>query len=252
MAWSDERMTAFDVESTGVVPEEARIVQAHLADVGGGQPTTTWDLLVNPGVPIDPGATEVHGITDEMAKGGEPAPGAIGTLAFTMATHIRARRPIIAFNAKYDLTVLDRECRRHGIVPPPWQDALVVDPFVLDKWLDRFRRGSRKLADVCAHYGVRLDAAHDAGEDALATARLAWAIMHKTDAVQGRHPEIIGRRASWKQLRDDVDALQVFQRIAAAEQARGLRDYFERQGKHEEAASVREEWPWIPMEVATC
>jgi hypothetical protein len=33
----------------------------------------------------------------------------------------------------------------------------------------------------------------------------------------------------------------------AADQARGLRDYFERQGKTEEAASVVEDWPIVPV-----
>jgi hypothetical protein len=32
-------------------------------------------------------------------------------------------------------------------VVPEWERALVVDPFVIDKFLHRFRKGSRKLAD---------------------------------------------------------------------------------------------------------
>ena len=35
-------------------------------------------------------------------------------------------------------------------------DGCVVDTFVLDKAVDTYRKGSRKLIDVARHYGVEL------------------------------------------------------------------------------------------------
>ncbi len=55
---------------------------------------------------------------------------------------------------------------------------IVLDPLVLDRHLDRYRRGSRKLADVCAAHGIQLHDAHSADADALAAVRLAWRIAH--------------------------------------------------------------------------
>jgi DNA polymerase-3 subunit epsilon len=249
MAWYDERLCAFDVETTSVDPEQARIVQAHLVFVGGGQAAQTNDWLIDPGVPIPAEATKVHGITDERVRAeGQAAPHVIGMICFAVAQTIRKGVPIVAYNAPYDLTVLDRECRRHGPSPPDWSAIRVIDPLVIDKWADRFRRGSRRLAAVCEHYGVELGTdAHDAGADALAAARLAWKMTHKADLVRARHPEIINRRASWKRVREDLDALEDAQRLWASEQAIGLRAYFEGRGEHEKAATVHGHWPLIPF-----
>ena len=53
-------------------------------------------------------------------------------------------------------------------------DALrpVLDPRVLDKHIDPYRRGGRKLTDLCAHYKVALDGAHSADADAIAACRV--------------------------------------------------------------------------------
>jgi DNA polymerase-3 subunit epsilon len=251
-AWHDGRLMAFDTETTGTDPEEARIVQAHLAHVGGGHEPIHRSFLIDPGIPIPEGATAVHGITTERVRAdGQPAPSAVGLLAFAMTQAIRQGLPVVIFNARYDVTVLDRECRRHGLEPPPWQDARIIDPHVLDKWADRFRRGSRRLQAVCEHYGVEWTGeAHEAGADALMAARLAWRMAKRSDLVQGRHPEIVQRRALWKAVRDDLDALHAYQATWAREQAIGLRDYFTAKGKHEEAATVVGDWPLVPLSAA--
>lgn len=248
MAWHDERYSAFDCETTGVDVETDRIVQASIVSVGGGQPTRASTVLINPGVPIPEEAAAVHGITTAIAEDrGVKAIGAIPALAAQIGVLIRSGRPLVVMNARFDLTMLDRECRRYGADVPDWASLRVVDPFVLDKWLDQFRRGSRRLEATCQHYGVTLpaDEAHDAAVDALAAARLAWKIMHRSDAVQGRHPEIIGRRAHWKAIRDDLDVLHENQAVWAREQAQSLRAYFEGRGEAEKAASVHEDWPVV-------
>ncbi len=88
----------------------------------------------------------------------------------------------------FDLTLLSAELRRHGL--PSLRERLggldpapVVDPYTIDRRVDRYRRGKRNLEAVCGEYGVVLDAAHDAAADALAAARLAHAIA-------GRHPKV--------------------------------------------------------------
>lgn len=246
-AWYDGRMVSFDVESTSVDVETARIVQAHMAYVGGGKDTRTADVLIDPGVEIPDEAAAVHGITTERARiEGVPAPGAIAQLAFALRQVIAVGVPLVAYNVPYDVTVMDRECRRHMIDPPDWSRALFVDPLVIWKWADRFRRGSRNLAAACECFGVELTDAHDAGADALAAVRVAWRMMHKTDLVQGRHPEIIQRRAFWKSIRENLPELQRVQASWYAEQASSLRLYFEGRGEHEKAATVREDWPLVP------
>jgi DNA polymerase-3 subunit epsilon len=250
--WHDGRLTAFDLETTATDPEEARIVSFAISIVGGGLHSEHLSAIVDPGVEIPEEAAAIHGITTERARvEGHPPKTALHAIRGALrATVVDASNPLVIFNARYDLTVLDREFRRHDVEPLDTDRIRVVDPFVIDKWLDRFRRGSRRLSDMAAHYGVELSAedAHGAEADALAAARLAYRMIRRSDSVQGRMPELVARRALWKDARDDLDRLHALQESWAREQAIGLRAHFTRQGQPDKAASVSEDWPIIPFE----
>jgi DNA polymerase-3 subunit epsilon len=74
----------------------------------------------------------------------------------------------------------------------------VIDPLVIDRRFDRYRRGSRKLDAMCAHYGVALDGAHDAGHDAVAAARLAWKQARTYPELAGMGlDELTAAQAGW-------------------------------------------------------
>lgn len=221
--WFDGRLCAFDLETTAADPLEARIVTACVAHVGGGSSTEKRCWIVDPGVEIPAEATAIHHVSTEYAqKCGVSAVAGVVEIAAAVRDAWGHGEPIIAFNACYDLTVLDRELRRYGF--PPLEVGPVVDPFVLDKRIDRFRKGKRTLTAMCAHYGVVLDGAHDSAHDAIAAARLAWRIARTV-------PEI-GRL--------DLGQLQDAQARWYADQAQGLEEYFRRQGK---AETCNREWP---------
>jgi DNA polymerase-3 subunit epsilon len=124
----------------------------------------------------------VHGITDERAKRFGRPPGEVVAEILAAIRSVFARGfPLVVYNAPYDLTLLAAEAERHRLWPLE-VSAPVVDPFVLDKQIDRFRRGKRTLTAATEAYGVALTDAHDAGADAIAAGRLAQAIAR-------RHPE---------------------------------------------------------------
>lgn len=176
VGWATRPMVAFDTETTGPLPAEARIVTACVVTVNAGDPNPrTW--LADPGVDIPAEATAVHGITTDHARahGADPAKVADEILTVLLDTWA-AGRPVVAYNASYDLTVLDAELRRHGVTDGIPMVGPVIDPLVLDRGLDRYRRGKRTLTAACEHYRVRIDGAHDATADALAAARVAWRI----------------------------------------------------------------------------
>jgi DNA polymerase III epsilon subunit-like protein len=52
----------------------------------------------------------------------------------------------------------------------------VVDPLVIDRALDRYRKGKRTLTETSKHYRVPISEqdAHGATADALCAARVAW------------------------------------------------------------------------------
>lgn len=255
MTWHDRPLIGFDLETTGVDPETARIVSAAVVVAGGGLETETRTWLADPGVPIPDEAAAVHGITTERARAeGRPARDVVDEVTQELLVVGVALRPLVIFNARYDLTVLDCEIRRHGIDFPPltsWERLRVVDPLVLDKWLHRYRKGSRKLAAQAEHYGAVLDDAHNADSDALTACRVAWCIGKRGEPirrVRGRDDaiELANLRREWAAIRDDLDALHAAQVRWAHDQAVSLADYF--RGKGDPAADdVRTEWPVVPV-----
>jgi len=176
MTWYDT-LAAFDVETTGVDTRTSRIVQACLVIVDAtGTVRSRQDWLVDPGVPIPPQASEIHGITDERVRAeGMPARDAIAEISAAVRGIFDSGIGLTVYNAPYDLSLLAAEVRRYGLDWVP-RVAPVVDPIIIDKRVDRYRRGKRTLTLTAAHYGVPLDDAHDAGADAIAAVRVAQRI----------------------------------------------------------------------------
>jgi DNA polymerase-3 subunit epsilon len=187
MSWHLGRLAGFDTESTGVNVETDRIVTACIVEVGGKLPPISADWLINPGTDIPEQATAVHGITSEKAKAeGQPAAEAVEEIIAALSQVALAGTPLVIMNAPYDLTLLDREARRYGVQPLTdivGSELLVVDPRVLDKQVDTYRRGKRTLTDLCAHYRVALDGAHSADADAIAACRVAWRLGSQYPAL---------------------------------------------------------------------
>ncbi|WP_430593000.1 exonuclease domain-containing protein [Humidisolicoccus flavus] len=178
-AWTS-RIAVFDLETTGVDPHEARIVTAFIGILNGaGEVIEQWSWLANPGVEIPAAASAIHGVTTERAIAeGVPAAGVVTAIVSTLRDLLQQGIPVCAYNAAYDFSVLSRESARHSIekLDPA---VPVIDPLVIDKALDRYRRGKRTLEVSCATYGVTLEGAHDAAADAIAAGRLAQAIAAK-------------------------------------------------------------------------
>lgn len=250
MSWHEGILCAFDLETTGVDVESARIVTACVARVDGSgraRPAVRkW--LVNPGVEIPAEATKVHRVTTEQARaeGQDPGP-VVAEIVDMLARALERGVPIVGFNVgQFDLTLLDREARRYGL--PTLTDAAgdvapVIDAMVLDKHVEKFRRGKgrRTLTACCEIYGVRLDEAHEASAD-------AWAAAGVACRIGERYPK--AGRLSLAELHE----LQV---TAKAEQDADLADYFRKQARtaktadeqldlHARADSCAGHWPLIP------
>jgi DNA polymerase-3 subunit epsilon len=57
-------LAVFDIESTGVVPQRDRIVEIAVMKIMPDGSSRTTVRRLNPGMPIPPGATAIHGISD--------------------------------------------------------------------------------------------------------------------------------------------------------------------------------------------
>lgn len=204
MAWHRELLVGFDLETTGTDPFSSRIVTAAVTEVKDGEPVRRREWLVNPGIPIPAGATAVHGITTEHAAAyGSPAAGSADQIAANLAGYWAKGVPVVVYNAPFDLSLLAAELRRYGL--PPLGERLgggdigpVVDPLIIDRSLDRYRKGKRTLEAACAVYGVALDGAHEAGADALAAVRVAYALAERFPRECAGGPwELHRAQATW-------------------------------------------------------
>ena len=195
MTWRNEPMCGLDFETDSPDPEDARIVTACVgfASPDGWEPTT-WTLKTTRPTPA--GAQNIHGITTEHADsaGIDHAAGLV-EIRDALRGAWQAGTPVVGWNVVYDLTVLDRELRRHNLGGLSI-DGPVIDGLVLDKAVDRYRKGSRKLVDVAAHYGVELGGdAHSAEADALAACRIVWKIGRRNDGLPESADELHGYQA---------------------------------------------------------
>lgn len=172
--WTDGPVVGFDTETTGVDVHSDRVVTAAIVRrAGGTQAVATW--LLDPGIEIPAEAAAIHGITTTHARayGRRPAE-ALDEIARTLAAALLRDEPVVAFNASFDLTLLDAELRRYAL--PTLAERIgrpvrvVIDPLVLDRHLDRYRPGKRTLGDLRTHYRVATDATlHAADVDVAAT-----------------------------------------------------------------------------------
>ncbi|MFC4337204.1 exonuclease domain-containing protein [Salininema proteolyticum] len=211
-AWYAGPLMGFDTETTGVVPREDRIVQAAVTTA---EEDRTW--LIDPGVSIDPAAVAIHGITDEKVRTeGTASPEALAEIADSLRKAVDERIPVVVYNAPFDLTLLHYELERHGIPPVDFANLLVVDPLVLDKQMDRYRKGKRKLGMVASHYGVRLSDAHAALADAKCSVELARIIGERFADLADLSPEdLCERQRDW--YRKDKERFEAWLRSQGRE-----------------------------------
>lgn len=199
-SWPFGPLLGFDTETTGVDPSRDRLVTAALVwrgshQAGGGrrQTVTTW--LADPGVEIPEAASAVHGVTTEKARAeGRPVTEVLEEVSALLVAAMAAGTPVVAFNASYDLTLMEAELARHGL--PTMRGRLsrelgpIADPLVLDRAVDRYRRGKRRLGDLCGVYGVRIgEALHTAEVDVAAT-------LDVLEALATAHPQVAGLSAN--------------------------------------------------------
>ena len=120
-----------DLESTteeGAEPDakEDRIVQLGVRKFYEDGKATEFTTLINPGQPIAPSATAIHGITDSMVADAPMFRDIGRVVAISMGDC-----DVAGYNARrYDVPLFTAECRRHGIDYDP-AGVRVIDLYLL-------------------------------------------------------------------------------------------------------------------------
>ncbi|MFF7880948.1 exonuclease domain-containing protein [Streptomyces sp. NPDC020794] len=242
-AFAEALRLGWDTETTGPDPVEDRIVSAAVVARDGVLPDRIFPFLINPGVPIPPEATAVHGIDDVrvQAEGRDPK-SALDEIATHLAAAISFGTPVVAFNQSFDWSILHYDLLRHGLPtvadrvgPGPYP---LVDPHVLDKQCDVYVKGSgmRKLMPTATRYGVVLEDWHTAEADAVAALLIAEAQFLRYPQLNSYGPQqLFAAQQAWR-----------------AEQQASLQRWFRTKATPEQGGApdkvIDGSWPLIPAQ----
>jgi DNA polymerase-3 subunit epsilon/CBS domain-containing protein len=165
-----------DTETTGLDPTRARIVQIGCIALRRGSidAASAHARHCNPGEPIPPATTKIHGITDADVADAPDFRALYGDLRARLGEHV-----IIGHNIGFDLAVIGRECRLAGLEPPVNR---LLDTRLLGE-IAFPRLGGFTLDALASHLGIAAESRHDALADARITAAVFLALLPQLKAV---------------------------------------------------------------------
>lgn len=215
---------ALDTETTGIDSFEDRIVTCSMVyDDGRGSPQHIRNWMIDPGIEIPTGASDVHGVTTEVAREqGMGVREGLQSIADSLYPMMQAGIPLVVYNAPFDLTLIHAEFARNGIYFP-FEFNRVIDPLVIDKQVDKFRKGKRTLGVTAAFYGYDLTNAHTAEADCIAAIAITRGFGERYGPIETIE-EIHQKQIAWKY-----------------EQARSFQAYLRKEKDPE--AVINGEWP---------
>ena len=189
--WREMSFVSVDVETTGFDPATCRVTEVGIVRFERGQIAERWGSLVNPGVPIPEDSTKVTGITDDMVAD-KPT---FRDLKWEVYGRLRDRL-FVAWNADFDWRFLEAELARCGLTLP---DVPKLDPLV---WARRLMPSDNRhnLGAMCDRFGIPLENAHRAEDDAEACGRVCLRLADKVPVNLGL---LLDEQTAWKTAQDE-------------------------------------------------
>lgn len=147
---------AFDTETTGLDPKKGRVVEIGAVRFRNGRILAHKSWLINPQCRIPYWAQKIHGISTEMVQ---DSPGFAE--AYRQFEEFVGDSVLIAHNAGFDISFIDREVERNKLEPPR---NPVVDSLALFRtWFPDAT--SYSLEPLVDHLGIDSDTFHRAEAD---------------------------------------------------------------------------------------
>lgn len=186
----DGLLPVLDFESTDKDPLTARTVSVAYSIVkpdGTLHKDSLYAIVRPDGYEIPKEASDIHGITQEQAmEKGLPLREVLDGVMHLYRRTVERGLPLVIYNARYDWPMLRKEherCYGQQLAVRP----MIVDPLVISRATNRYRKGGHKLEDIARDFGYELgDGAHDAQADCLATAFVCRALFRKAWARLGK------------------------------------------------------------------
>jgi ATP-dependent DNA helicase DinG len=150
----EDEVVILDLETTGFDPGHDYIIEVAALISRGPEVLDRFSTLVRPPAPIPQETTQLTGIDDGMVAGAPP----IESVAIALAEFI-GPRPIVAHNATFDRTFLERNGCGSERLRGPWLDSLEVARLAFP------RLKSHRLGDIARAFGIEIGRAHRAADD---------------------------------------------------------------------------------------
>ncbi len=145
------RQIVLDTETTGLsFAAGHRIIEIGCVEIKNYMPTgETFHTYLYPGRLIDPGATQVHGITDEMLFGKPEFHQIVGPFLEFLGDS-----PLVIHNAPFDMGFINGELGKIGLNPLPMTRA--IDTVKMARTL--FPGSPANLDALCRRFEIDLSA----------------------------------------------------------------------------------------------
>jgi len=182
--WYTHPFVVIDFETTGLSAADDGICEMAAIRFESGKVTADFNTLVHPGCPIPESATKINGVTDDMVR---CCPPILDAMTQLRATKLHVGAWPVAYNAPFDKAFWfahspTTKLEELPILDP---DATWLDPLVMIRDIDKYvgGRGRHKLTTTCERWEVKLENAHRAAGDAMATGKLLWAMKERLGDV---------------------------------------------------------------------
>ncbi|HBM3184921.1 TPA: 3'-5' exonuclease [Klebsiella oxytoca] len=170
VSWLAQQPLFLDAETTGL-GRYAQAIEIALVESTG---ECVFETRLRPSVGIEPGAQAVHGISEDVLSDAPQWPDIAAQLR-----QIIGERPLVIFNADYDMQILRQTAAAYGD-PAPWLNIVEVHCAMYlsaDFFGATNRYGTISLASAALYAGVAWpDRAHAAITDATVTASVVSVI----------------------------------------------------------------------------
>jgi len=159
---------AFDVETTGLNPEQNEIIEIGALKVRDGKVQERFMEFIRPTESIQPAITELTGITNQMVERARRRQEVIPEFLDFCEDDI-----LVGHNVVFDYSFMKMSALSEGMA----FDKNGIDTLKIAQKVHKDMK-SKSLGALCEYYHIENNAAHRAYHDALATAKLYQTLAH--------------------------------------------------------------------------
>ncbi len=152
----------FDIESTGLNPQQDRVIEIGAVKVKEGKVVGHFSKLINPQIKLPSLITKLTGIDDDMLEYADTAATVIKLFLEFAEDYV-----VIGHNVMFDYSFIKTAAEKEGL----GFEKKGIDTLELSRKLHR-DLDSKSLESMCRYYNINNNHAHRAYDDAKATAML--------------------------------------------------------------------------------